>query len=157
MGPARRGETKSGESACCSRHRAGSSASWAWGAEPRPAERPWAATDRQTDRQTDRAVELPPAPGSAAPPRPVRPVPTARRAGLRGCRAALLLLLLLLVAPRGPELCPPRHASQLPVTASVPAGSCGEGRKGPAPLRSASPRPLRPRYPGTCACSGAGR
>lgn len=92
---------------------------------------------------TDRARELPPAPFAPYPPRAVR-----------GCRAALLLLLF--VAPRGPELCPPRPASQLPVTASVPAGSGGEGRKSPAPLRSASPRPLRPRYPGTCACSGAG-
>lgn len=91
---------------------------------------------------TDRARELPPAPFAPYPPRAVR-----------GCRAALLLLF---VAPRGPELCPPRPASQLPVTAFVPAGSGGEGRKSPAPLRSASPRPLRPRYPGTCACSGAG-
>lgn len=106
--------------------------------EPRPAERPWAATDRQ---------------GRGTSPRPIRPVPTARRAGLPGCPPPPPLRRS--ARPRAVPA-PPRPASQLPVTASVPAGSGGEGRKSPAPLRSASPRPLRPRYPGTCARSGAG-
>lgn len=125
-------------------HRAGGSASRARGVEPRPPKRPWAATDRPGWGTSPRPGERDP-----ARPRPalLAPYPPGSVWGRR---------LLLLVAPRGPGLCPPRPASGHPVTASVPAGSCGEGRKGPAPLRSASPRPLRPRYPGTCARSGAG-
>lgn len=144
---ARRGETKSGETAaCCSRAPGGGLCLTG----PRRG-----ATAPQAPLGCYRPTGL----GNFPPPRGARPSPARPRPALLAPYPPGSVWgrrLLLLVAPRGPGLCPPRPASGHPVTASVPAGSCGEGRKGPAPLRSASPRPLRPRYPGTCARSGAG-